>query len=149
MRARLRARGGVCTKLSVHTGANVSEVLQQCLAYIRYVLTLCNGRIKDGPTPVKAPHTRRRLTSLSLRLFSSPRLATSLFPCSVRRHASLHPLSLSFSPLAPPPAPPCLAHPSIFRGHLPLSFRNALRAVLLSSSLSVPSLRAANRAPHL
>lgn len=45
---------------------NVSEVLQPCLAYIRYVLTLCNGRIKDGPTPVKAPHTRRRLTSLYL-----------------------------------------------------------------------------------
>lgn len=30
-------------------------------------MTLCNGRIKDGPTPVKAPHTRRRLTTLFLR----------------------------------------------------------------------------------
>lgn len=40
------------------------------LAYIRYVLTLCNSGIKDGPTPVKAPHTRRRLTSRSLCLFT-------------------------------------------------------------------------------
>lgn len=43
----------MCARARAHTG--------------RYVLTLCNGRIKDGPTPVKAPHTRRRLTTLFLR----------------------------------------------------------------------------------
>lgn len=43
----------MCARARAHTG--------------RYVLTLCNGRIKDGPTPVKAPYTRRRLTTLFLR----------------------------------------------------------------------------------
>lgn len=50
------------------------------------MLTLCNGRIKDGPTPVKAPHTRRRLTSrfyLSLLCSNTRRIAIFLvsIPC--------------------------------------------------------------------
>lgn len=62
----------------------------------RYVLTLCNGRIKDGPTPVKAPHTRRRLTTL----FLCPTLAC--VPRSVLAAArSLSP-SLSFYLQLPP-----------------------------------------------
>ena len=42
------------------------------------MLTLRNGRIKDGPTPVKAPHTRRR-QPLTARLPSRPQ-PTSILP---------------------------------------------------------------------
>lgn len=60
----------------------------------RYVLTLCNGRIKDGPTPVKAPHTRRRLTTLFLRPTLARTAARSRSPVSPSRPISLS-LSLS------------------------------------------------------
>lgn len=88
----------------------------------RYVLTLCNGRIKDGPTPVKAPHTRRRLTTLFLRptlARVAPRRAAvrSRCPSLLRGRGS----SVSLSPAAAPcrcgARPPTTAvspSPSIF-----------------------------------
>lgn len=60
------------------------------------MLTLCNGRIKDGPTPVKAPHTRRRLTSrfyLSLLCSNTHRIAIFL----VLYHASCTSICFSLS----------------------------------------------------
>lgn len=68
----------------------------------RYVLTLCNGRIKDGPTPVKAPHTRRRLTTLFLRPTLARTAARSRSPVSPSRPISLS-LSLSLADARPSP----------------------------------------------
>lgn len=98
-RARTQRRRVVHSRRAARTHTYATE---------RYVLTLCNGRIKDGPTPVKAPHTRRRLTTLlppsffsvlSLSLSTSSSLSFAYASFSHRKE-----LSLSFYlHLRPPP----------------------------------------------
>lgn len=73
-------------------------------------MTLCNGRIKDGPTPVKAPHTRRRLTTLFLR----PTLARAAFSHAVSPSWSPDPSLSLFRADARSPSPTTAVSPSIF-----------------------------------
>lgn len=75
-------------------------------------MTLRNGRIKDGPTPVKAPHTRRRLNPLSSTIL-------------LARHPPLDGL---------PPSPP-----SSFLFYRPISSRRTcLSPAFLLASILVP-----------
>lgn len=101
-------------------------------------MTLCNGRIKDGPTPVKAPHTRRRLTTLFLRptLVVRSRNLSLLRVCPISLPPSLS-LSFSFSQCT------SLSHDSCLSLSLSLSLSpSALRLYLrlLDSPHDKPSV---------